>query len=131
MERMVLGEGGFVSYLGTNNARVVEDLAASGDKRAAFIQEALFYQVAKIIGEMSAVLEGKVDGILITGGLAHNASIEKYIAQKAGFIAPIYMYPGEDELEALAMNALRVAQGETKAKEYRGGDSTKRLFPEA
>lgn len=120
MDRMVLGEGGFVSYLGTNNAREVEELAAAGNKKAQFIQEALFYQVAKIIGEMATVLEGDVDAILLTGGLAFNAGLEPYIKKKTGFIAPVYIYPGEDELEALAMNALRVARGETETKEYVG-----------
>jgi butyrate kinase len=74
--------------------------------------------VAKTIGEMAVVLDGKVDAILLTGGLAHNANIENYIKVKAGFIAPVYSYPGEDELEALAMNALRVARGEVQPKEY-------------
>jgi butyrate kinase len=120
MDRMVLGEGGFVSYLGTNDAREVEELAASGNERAVFIQNALFYQVAKIIGEMAVVLDGEVDGILLTGGLAYNKSLESYVRKKAGFIAPIYSYPGEDELEALAFNALRVARGEAVVKEYKG-----------
>ncbi len=118
VQRMILGEGGFVSYLGTNNAREVEKRADSGDKQAQFIQEALFYQVAKQIGEMAVVLEGKTDAILLTGGLAFNAKLEMYIRKKTGFIAPVYSYPGEDELEALAINALRVAKGEVKAKEY-------------
>lgn len=120
MDRMVLGEGGFVSYLGTNNAREVEELAAAGNEKAQFIQEALFYQVAKIIGEMSTVLEGEVDAILLTGGLAFNTSLETYLKTKTGFIAPIFTYPGEDELEALALNALRVARGEVDFKIYRG-----------
>ncbi len=118
VQRMILGEGGFVSYLGTNNAREVEEMANAGDEKAKFIQEALFYQVSKQIGEMAVVLEGKVDGILLTGGLAFNKSLESYIQNKAGFIAPIFTYPGEDELEALAMNALRVANGEVEVKEY-------------
>ncbi|MCK5729546.1 MAG: butyrate kinase, partial [Draconibacterium sp.] len=118
VQRMILGEGGFVSYLGTNNAREVEDMANAGDEKARFIQEALFYQVSKQIGEMAVVLEGKVDGILLTGGLAFNKSLESYIQNKAGFIASIFTYPGEDELEALAMNALRVARGEVEVKEY-------------
>jgi butyrate kinase len=118
IDRMVLGEGGFVSFLGTNSASKVEELAKSGDERARFYQEALFYQVAKTIGEMAVVLEGKVDAILLTGGLAFNASIEEYIKAKAGFIAPVFSYPGEDELEALALNALRVARGEVTPKEY-------------
>ena len=120
IDRMVLGEGGYVSYLGTNNAKEVEDRAAAGDENAAFIQEALFYQTAKIIGEMAIVLDGKVDAILLTGGLAYNTNLEKYIKIKAGFIAPVFIFPGEDELEALAMNALRVARGEEVAKEYLG-----------
>ena len=115
---MILGEGGFVSYLGTNNAREVEENANAGDEKARFIQEALFYQVSKQIGEMAVVLEGKVDAILLTGGLAFNKGLESYIKNKAGFIAKIFTYPGEDELEALAMNALRVARGEVEAKEY-------------
>ncbi len=118
VQRMILGEGGFVSYLGTNDAREVEDLANSGNEKARFIQEALFYQVSKIIGEMAVVLDGNVDAILLTGGLAFNTSLEKYIKKKTAFIAPIYTYPGEDELEALAMNALCVANGEVEVREY-------------
>lgn len=119
IKRMVVGEGGFVAYLGTNDALQVEVQAKSGDKEAFEIQEALFYQVAKQIGEMAVVLEGNVDGILLTGGLAFNADLQKYIKQKAGFIAKVYTYPGEDELEALAMNALRVAMGKVEAKAYK------------
>lgn len=119
IKRMVVGEGGFVAYLGTNDALQVEVQAKSSDKEAFEIQEALFYQVAKQIGEMAVVLEGNVDGILLTGGLAFNADLQKYIKQKAGFIAKVYTYPGEDELEALAMNALRVAMGKVEAKAYK------------
>lgn len=119
LKRMLTGEGGFVAYLGTNDALEVEQLAKSGDVDAANIQEALFYQLSKMIGEMATVLEGKVDGILLTGGLAFNKELEKYVRKKTGFISEIYTYPGEDELEALAMNALRVAKGEVEAKEYK------------
>jgi butyrate kinase len=118
VDRMVVGEGGFVSFLSTNNAHEVEEQANSGNEKAQFYQEALFYQVAKTIGEMAVVLDGKVDAILLTGGLAYNASLEDYIKRKTGFIAPVFSYPGEDELEALAMNALRVARGEVEPKEY-------------
>lgn len=118
IRRMIVGEGGFVGYLNTNNAQEVEKMAKKGDKNAQQIQEALFYQVSKIIGEMAVVLEGKVEAILLTGGLAYNKQLEKYIKFKTGFIAPVHSYPGEDELEALAMNALRVANGETQVKEY-------------
>ncbi len=118
VDRMVLGEGGYVSFLGTNNALEVEEKAKAGDTRAQFFQEALFYQVSKIIGEMAVVLEGKVDAILLTGGMAFNESLGDYIRGKAGFIAPVYIYPGEDELEALAMNALLAAKGEVVVKDY-------------
>ncbi len=118
IRRMVVGEGGFVAYMGTNDALEVEKRAKSGDKKALEVQEALFYQLAKMIGEMAVVLDGKVDGILLTGGLAYNKNLEKYIKQKAGFISDVFVYPGEDELEALAMNALRVANGEVEVKEY-------------
>lgn len=118
IRRMLVGEGGFVGYLGTNSAKEVEDLAHSGNKKAQLIQEALFYQTSKLIGEMAVVFEGKVDAILLTGGLAYNKNLEKYIKKKAGFIAPVFTYPGEDELEALAMNALRAARNEVEVKEY-------------
>lgn len=119
VERMIVGEGGYVSYLGTNNAKEVEQMAESGNQKARLIQEALFYQTAKMIGEMAVVLEGKVDAILLTGGLAFNRHLEKYIQQKTGFLAPVFTYPGEDELHALAMNALRVARGEIQPKTYK------------
>ena len=118
IRRMIVGEGGFVGYLGTNSAKDVQERAQAGDNKARIIQEALFYQVSKLIGEMAVVLEGKVDGIILTGGLAYNEELEKYIKKKAGFIAPVFTYPGEDELEALAMNALRVARNEAEVKEY-------------
>jgi butyrate kinase len=118
--RMVIGEGGYVAYLGTNNALDVQKSAEKGDVESAFIQDALAYQVSKIIGEMAVVLEGNVDGILITGGLAYNKYLTGIISARTGFIGPVFVYPGEDELEALAMNALRVAKGETKPKIYVG-----------
>jgi butyrate kinase len=120
IQRMVVGEGGYVAYLGTNNALDVQKAAAAGDEKARFIQDALGYQVSKIIGEMVVVLDGKVDAVLLTGGLAHNRYLAEYITAKTGFLAPVMVYPGEDELEALAINALRVARGDTKPLEYIG-----------
>lgn len=118
MKRMVTGEGGFVAYLGTNDARDVENRAKSGEQKAIAIQEALFYQLSKMIGEMAVVLGGKVDGIIITGGMAYNKELSKYIRNKTAFISDLYVYPGEDELQALAMNALRVAKGEIVPNTY-------------
>ena len=118
IKRMVVGEGGFVAYLGTNNAEEVQQRIDEGDQQAQLIQEALLYQVSKSIGEMAIVLEGKVDAILLTGGLAYNNKLTETISHKTAFIAKCFVYPGEDELKALAMNALLVACGETSAKKY-------------
>jgi len=93
-------------------------MAASGNKNAQIVQEALCYQVAKIIGEMAVVLEGIVDAILLTGGLAFSNTIISKIIRRVEFLAPIHIYPGEDELKALAMNALLIASGALDAKEY-------------
>lgn len=120
IQRMVVGEGGYVAYLGTNNAQEVQQRAEKGDAEARFIQDALGYQVSKLIGEMAVVLEGNVDGILLTGGLAFNNYLTGYITAKTSFIGPVFIYPGEDELQALAMNALRVARGDTIPRTYNG-----------
>ncbi len=120
IRRMVVGEGGYVAYLGTNNAREVEKLAASGNEKARLIQDALYYQVAKKIGEMAVVLEGKVDAILLTGGMAFSVKLVNAIREKVKFLGPVFDYPGEDELQALAMNALLVANNEVEVKEYSG-----------
>ncbi|MDP2335552.1 MAG: butyrate kinase [Bacteroidota bacterium] len=118
IRRMVIGEGGYVAYLGTNDALDVEIRAKNGDEFAHKVQDALGYQVAKSIGEMAVVLNGKVDAILLTGGLAYNQYLTQYITSKVAFITSVYIYPGEDELEALASNALRVATGEIEPLEY-------------
>ncbi len=120
IQRMVVGEGGYVAYLGTNNAQEVQQRAEKGDAGARFIQDALGYQVSKLIGEMAVVLDGNVDGILLTGGLAFNNYLTGYVTAKTSFIGPVFIYPGEDELQALAMNALRVARGETIPRTYNG-----------
>ena len=120
IQRMVVGEGGYVAYLGTNNAMEVQQSAAKGDRKARLIQDALGYQVAKLIGEMAVVLDGNIDAILLTGGLAHNEYLTDYITRKTSFIGQVFVYPGEDELQALAMNALRVARGETESRIYTG-----------
>lgn len=116
--RMVIGEGGYVAYLGTNDAMEVENRAANGEEMAIKIQDALGYQVAKAIGEMAVVLNGYVDAILLTGGLAYSKYLTQFITSKVEFISEVHVYPGEDELEALALNALRVAAGEIEPLEY-------------
>jgi butyrate kinase len=118
IQKKIVGKGGFVAYLGTNNAYEIEQRVNAGDELAAKIQEAMAYQVAKEIGAMSVVLEGKVDAIIITGGIAYNKGFVEYLKKKTAFIAPIGIYPGEDEMRALAMNGLRVLEGEEELKVY-------------
>lgn len=118
VRRMLTGEGGFVAYLGTNNAQTIQQAAAQGDGKSKAVQDAMGYQVAKAIGEMAVVLNGNIDAILLTGGLAYNNDLVNFIIEKTGFLAPVFIYPGEDELKALAMNALRVARGEIKPLIY-------------
>lgn len=118
IRRMVIGEGGFVAYLGTNDAMEVETRAKNGEEKARKVQEALGYQVAKAIGESAVVLSGKVDAIILTGGLAYNQYLTQYISSKVEFISDVFVYPGEDELEALASNALRVARHEIEPMVY-------------
>ena len=116
--KKIVGKGGFVAYLGTNNAYEIEQRINSGDELAQKIQDAMAYQVAKEIGAMSVVLDGKVDAILVTGGIAYNKGFVEFLKKKAGHIAPIGVYPGEDEMRALAMNGLRVLEGEEELKVY-------------
>ncbi|MDE6129356.1 MAG: butyrate kinase [Lachnospiraceae bacterium] len=114
----IVGKGGFNAYLGTNDMRNVTKMANEGDAHAAEVKEAFLYQVAKDIGSMACVLEGKVDQIIVTGGIAYGEDVIVNLKEKAGWIAPFTVYPGEDELLALAQGALRVMNGEEKAMVY-------------
>lgn len=116
--KKITGKGGFVAYLDTNDARIVENAALKGDRKAKLIHDAMGYQVAKEIGAAATVLNGKVDAIILTGGMAYGKPIVDFISKKVGFIAPIVVYPGEDEMLALAQGALRVLNGEEKVMEY-------------
>ena len=104
--------------MGTNNAKEVADKAEAGDKEAALIEQAMGYGVGKSIGACAAVLHGKVDAILLTGGMAYGKALTDGIEAMVSFIAPVKVYPGEDELGALAMNGLMVLRGDIKAKIY-------------
>ncbi len=116
--KMITGQGGMVAYLGTNSAYEVEKRAADGDQKAKLIYDAMAYQVAKEVGAMATVLGCSVDGILITGGIAYDKYFVNQVISYVHRIAPVHVYPGEDEMKALAMNALRVVKGETTAKIY-------------
>ncbi len=118
INKMLVGRGGLTAYLGTNDMREVEKMVAAGNEEAALVREAFLLQVAKDIGSMACVLEGKVDQIIVTGGIAYNAGIVAELKKRAGFIAPFTVYPGEDELLALVQGGLRVMKGEESAMEY-------------
>ncbi len=116
--KKIVGNGGFNAYVGTNDMRDVEKMVNEGDKNAEEVREAFIMQVAKNIGSMSCVLKGKVDQIIITGGIAYDKVVVSGLKDRVGFIAPITVYPGEDELLALAQGALRVMNGEEEAMAY-------------
>ncbi|MGB9561655.1 MAG: butyrate kinase, partial [bacterium] len=104
---------------GTDNVLELQTRAQNGDNEALFYLSAMAYQISKEIGAMAAVLEGKVDAILITGGIAHSTLVVKEIKRRVEFIAPVEVYPGEDEMLGLALGALRVLKGEENPKEYK------------
>lgn len=118
IKKMITGQGGIVSYLGTNDAREVEKRINTGDDYAKLIYYAMAYQVAKEIGACSAVLKGQVDGIIITGGIAYDKVFTNWLKEMVSYIAEVIIYPGEDELEALAQGGLRVLRQEELPKHY-------------
>ncbi|HOQ99319.1 MAG TPA: butyrate kinase [Anaerolineae bacterium] len=116
--RRIAGQGGLVAHLGTNNAVEVEQRIAAGDAHARLIYEAMAYQTAKEIGGMATVLCGHVDAIVLTGGLAHSDVFCNWLRERLSWIAPILIYPGQDEMRAMVEGVLRVLTGEEQAQEY-------------
>lgn len=116
--KKLVGNGGFNAYLNTNDMRDVDKMVDEGNKEAEEIREAFILQVAKDIGSMACVLKGKVDQIIMTGGIAYDKAVTDGLKEKAGFIAPATVYPGEDELLALAQGAIRVMTGKETAMVY-------------
>ncbi|MGE5317236.1 MAG: butyrate kinase [Chloroflexota bacterium] len=116
---MIKGKGGLAAHLGTNSAYEVEQRMAAGDENAKFIFEAMAFQVAKEIGAMSTVLKGEVDAILLTGGIAHGKWFVNQVIERVYKIAPVHVYPGEDEMRALALNGLMALKGELEVSEYK------------
>ena len=118
IKKMIIGHGGLTAYLNTNSVKEVVDRIETGDNKAREVLEAMTYQVAKEIGAMSVVLKGKVDGILLTGGIAYSDLVTSMIRERVKFISEVTIYPGENEMKSLAMNGLRVILGEVEVKTY-------------
>ena len=116
--KKICGNGGFNAYLHTNDAREVQKMVDEGNEYAKLIQDAFYYQIAKDAGAMAAVLHGKVDAIILTGGIAYSQLTVDKLTESIGWIAPITVYPGEDERLALAQGALRVMTGEEEPQTY-------------
>ena len=118
IKKMLKGKGGLVAYLGTNDGRVVCDMIKNGDEKAELIYKALAYQVSKEIGSCATVLKGKVDAVILTGGLSYDEMLVSWIKEYVEYIGKVIVYPGEDEMSALALGGLRVLNGEEQALEY-------------
>jgi len=120
----LVGQGGLFAYLGTTDVKKIEGMIRAGDEKAKLIFKAMAYQVAKDIGAMSVVLKGQIDGVILTGGLAHSEMLTEWIKEWVQFLSPIFVYAGEDEMSALADGGLRVMRQEEEIKHY-GSDSFK------
>jgi butyrate kinase len=116
LDRHVFGDGGLYAYLGTRDLKDVERRMDAGDREAAAVFEAMIYQIGKEAGAMAAVLEGKVDAVLVTGGMAHSDRVVARLRGHVDWIAPVKVYPGEDELRALADGVFRLLDGEEEAR---------------
>lgn len=119
LQGRLVGQGGLFAYLGTTDAAKIEGMVRGGDQKAKLVYEALAYQAAKDIAAMSAVLKGQIDGIVLTGGLANSVMLTGWIRERVQFLGPVSVYPGEDEMSALAEGGLRVLLKEEELKKYR------------
>lgn len=118
--KIFISQGGLYSYFGTVNAQKIEEMANNGDEKAKLVLTAMAYCIAKEIGSDATVLKGKVDAIALTGGIAYSQFITSRILPGVSWIAPVHIYPGETEMEALALGALRDLRGEEKAMVFEG-----------
>ena len=118
MKEKMRGNGGLKAYLGTSDAREIEAMIDAGNEKAKLLYHAQAYQISKSIGELSIVHKGRTDAILLTGGLAYSARMTEMIKDDTRFIAPVFVYPGEHEMQALAEGGLRILRGEEAAREF-------------
>jgi len=118
VNKMLIGEGGLYAYVGHKDAQRLEKEAMEGNAKAMILQKAMAYQISKEIGAMATVLGGELDAILITGGMAHNPDLTGEVKKRVGFIAPVLIFPGEDEMRALAHNGSLLLSGKISARQY-------------
>lgn len=118
LKKRVAGQAGLMAHLGTTDIPEIMRMIENGDQHAKLLIDAMIYHTARSIAAEGAVLKGKVDAILLTGGIAYSEYITQGLRERVEFIAPVHIYPGEDEMKALALNALAVLRGEREAKEY-------------
>lgn len=118
MQKKLVGNGGLKAYLNTVDAREVEKMISEGNEEAKLVYEAMAYQIAKAIGELATVVDGEVDAIIITGGIAYSDMLTSLIKKHVKFIAPVEIMPGENEMESLVLGTLRVLKGEEAARDY-------------
>lgn len=116
--KALVGNGGLVSHLGTNDARQVEGMIRDGDEYAALVYETMAYQIAKEVGALATAINGRVDAIALTGGIVYSKMMADWITDRVSFIAPVYRYPGEGEIQALFEGAMRVERGEEEVQQY-------------
>ena len=119
LKKRISGHAGLAAHLGTTDVQAIVKRIEAGDIHAELVLNAMIYQIAKSVGAASVVLYGKIDAILFTGGIAHNDYVVSRLRERVSFLAPVFVYPGEDELEALALNALGVLRGELPVQEYK------------
>ncbi len=118
LRSLVMGKGGLVAYLGTNSAREVEKRIEGGDGNSEAVYRAMAYQISKEIGAMATVLHGTLNAVILTGGLASSKRLTGWIRNHVGYLGTVLVYPGDDEMRALALGALRVLRNEEEIKEY-------------
>jgi butyrate kinase len=118
IKKLIKGHGGLVAYLNTNDGRDVVKLIENGDEEAKVVFHAMAYQIAKEIGMCATVLKGNIDGIILTGGLAYGPMLVNWIVESVEFLGKVIVYPGEDEMSALALGGLRVLRGDEAAQVY-------------
>ena len=119
MQKYITSRAGLYAHLGTTDVREIVERIAQGDKHAELVLGAMIYHTAKAIASEGAVLYGEVDAIILTGGIAHSDYVTSRLKKRLEYLAPVYIYPGEDEMEALAENALAVLRGEQELKVYK------------